>query len=151
MSVFTAQAFTHFHILTPVKMPYLYFSKYHQSESGQQKEGDQTAGASSPSTDEKKIQDEIRMRQELFKVYRNWVIHQPTTLDEFYYQFASDEDSVRDRNSRNKDQVVTKYLRRGADMGKERFWPLLRVSQLWIWTIDESMLPTTFNHALATY
>lgn len=124
-------------------MPYLYFSTYHQNESGEQ-----MTGTESPSDLEKKVQDEITARQGLFNAYKNSVIHQPTTLDEFYYQFASDKDSVEDRNTRNKDQVVTKYLRRGVDMEKERFWPLLRVSQLWIWTIDDSMFPLTFNHAL---
>lgn len=96
---------------------------------------------------EKKLQAEIDIRQELFRAYENSVIHQPTTLDEFYYQFASDKDSTGDRNLRNKDQVVTKYLPHG-DMEKQRFWPLLRVSQLWVWTIDESIFPITFNRAL---
>jgi hypothetical protein len=145
MSVFIPQIVTVFHILIPVEMPYLYFSTYHQNESGEQ-----MAGTESPSGLEKKVQGEITARQGLFNTYKNSVIHQPTTLDEFYYQFASDKDSFEDRNTRNKDQVVTKYLRRGVDMEKERFWPLLRVSQLWIWTIDESMFSITFNHALIT-
>ncbi|KAJ4226298.1 hypothetical protein NW759_004884 [Fusarium solani] len=125
-----------------IEMPYLYFSTYHQNESGEQ-----MAGTESPSGLEKKVQGEITARQGLFNTYKNSVIHQPTTLDEFYYQFASDKDSFEDRNTRNKDQVVTKYLRRGVDMEKERFWPLLRVSQLWIWTIDEKWLITSTSCA----
>ncbi|RSL93591.1 hypothetical protein CEP52_013157 [Fusarium oligoseptatum] len=76
----------------------------------------------------------------------NSVVHQPTTLDEFYYQFASDKDSVEDKNTRNKDQVVTKYLQR-RDIKEQRFWPLLRVGQLWIWTIDEKWLITSTSCA----
>lgn len=87
---------------------------------------------------EKKVLDEISRRQRLFKAYENSVTHQPTTLDEFYYQFSSDKDSIRDRNSRNKDQVVTKYLLRGG-IATDRYWPLLRVSQLWVWIVNEGM------------
>ncbi|RSL79740.1 hypothetical protein BHE90_001537 [Fusarium euwallaceae] len=122
-------------------MPYLYFSTYHQSESGEQ-----MADTEDPSDFEKKIQHEVKMRQELFKAYENSVIHQPTTLDEFYYQFASDIISVMDRNSRNKDQVITKSLGR-RDIKEQRFWPLLRVSQLWVWTIDEKWLITSTSCA----
>ncbi|RSL54692.1 hypothetical protein CEP54_009739 [Fusarium duplospermum] len=125
--------------VSAIYMPYLYFSTYHQSESG-----GQVAATTNPSYHERRLQDEIRMREELFKAYENSVIHQPTTLDEFYYQFASDEDSVIDRNSRNKDQVVTRYLL-GGDIEKQRLWPLLRVGQLWIWTIDESGLPVALT------
>ncbi|KAJ4315375.1 hypothetical protein N0V84_008384 [Fusarium piperis] len=136
---------TLFHSLMPDKMPYLYFSTYHHSESDDKRTKD-------PLDDEKKVQEEkkvkneINMRKELFTAYEDSVIHQPTTLDEFYYQFASDEDSVRDRNSRNKDQVATKYQLPGGTE-KERFWPLLRVSQLWIWTIDEKWLITSTSCA----
>ncbi|KAJ4149121.1 hypothetical protein NW754_000560 [Fusarium falciforme] len=120
-------------------MPYLYFSTYHQNESGEEMTED-------PSDVEKRIQAEINIRQELFNAYAKSVIHQPTTLDEFYYQFASDKNSVKDRNWRNKDQVVTKYLQ-GLDIKKKRFWPLLRVSQLWVWTIDENEFPGAFGNA----
>ncbi|RSL74439.1 hypothetical protein CEP53_000312 [Fusarium sp. AF-6] len=117
--------------VSAIYIPYLYFSTYHQSESGEQ-----MVDTTVRSDHERRVQYEIRMRQELFKAYENSVIHQPMTLDEFYYQFASDEESVRDRNSRNKDQVVTRYLLPG-NIEQERFWPLLRVDQLWAWTIDE--------------
>ncbi|KAI8723086.1 hypothetical protein NCS52_00163600 [Fusarium sp. LHS14.1] len=127
-------------------MPYLYFSTYHQNESGEEMTKDQKAGAEDPSDLEKKVQAEIQLRQGLFKAYKKSVIHQPTTLDEFYYQFASDENSVKDQNWRNKDQVVTKYLQ-GPDIKKQRFWPLLRVSQLWVWTIDEKWLITSTSCA----
>ncbi|KAL2691339.1 hypothetical protein Neosp_001723 [[Neocosmospora] mangrovei] len=107
---------------------------------------DQAAAPEDPSDVEKKVQAEIHMRQGLFKAYAKSVIHQPTTLDEFHYQFASDKNSVKDRNWRNKDQVVTKYLR-PEDTGNQRFWPLLRVSQLWVWTIDEKWLITSTSCA----
>ncbi|KAM6534117.1 hypothetical protein FALCPG4_007054 [Fusarium falciforme] len=127
-------------------MPYLYFSTYHQSESGEPMTDEQRASTKTPLDLEKKVQDEIEMREALFEAYQKSVIHQPTTFDEFYYQFASDKDSVGDRNSRNKDQVVTKYLQ-GLDIKKQRFWPLLRVSQLWIWTIDDKWLITSTSCA----
>ncbi|KAL6352541.1 hypothetical protein LRP88_14311 [Fusarium phalaenopsidis] len=127
--------------VSAIYMPYLYFSTYHQIESGKRMTGTETQ-----SDLEKKVQAEIEMRDALFEAYRKSVIHQPTTLDEFYYQFASDKDSVGDRDSRNKDQVVTKYLQ-GLDIKKQRFWPLLRVSQLWIWTIDDKWLITSTSCA----
>lgn len=116
-------------------MPYLYFSTYHKSESQEQIE---TAALPSEfGSKEEKVLDEISRRQRLFKAYKDSVTHQPTTLDEFYYQFSSDKDSVRDRNLRNKDQV-TKYLLRGG-IDTERYWPLLRVSQLWVWIVNEGL------------
>ncbi|RMI95255.1 hypothetical protein CDV36_016417, partial [Fusarium kuroshium] len=132
--------------VSAIYMPYLYFSTYHQSESDDHTARDHMASKEGPSKDEKRVRDEIMIRQELFKAYEDSVIHQPATLDEFYYQFASDADSLRDQNSRNKDQVVTKYLQ-GRDFGKQRFWPLLRVSQLWVWTIDEKWLITSTSCA----
>ncbi|CAJ0546994.1 Ff.00g016210.m01.CDS01 [Fusarium sp. VM40] len=128
-------------IENPVEMPYLYFSTYHQSESHEQVEP-----AALPSEPERRVLAEINMRQKLFEAYKNRVIHRPTTLDEFYYQFSSDKDSIEDRNLRNRDQVVTKYLRCG-DSEEQRHWPLLRVSQLWVWTIDEKWLITSTSCA----
>lgn len=103
---------------------------------------EQKASTKAPSDLERKVLAEIEMRDALFKAYQESVIHQPTTLDEFYYQFALDGKSIEDRNKRNKDQVVTRYLRQEA-VENEICWPLLRVSQLWIWIIDESTFPYT--------
>ncbi|KAJ0310680.1 hypothetical protein Brms1b_008633 [Colletotrichum noveboracense] len=114
------------------KMPYLYFSTYHKGESD--RDSGPKIGTKSP--EERLVLDEIDLRQSLFAAYKDSVIHQPATLDEFYYHFASDNDSRRDRDFRNKDQVITKYLKPG---GKQElnYWPVLRVSQVWIWIIDE--------------
>ncbi|KAI6758608.1 hypothetical protein HG530_010848 [Fusarium avenaceum] len=130
--------------LSAIYMPYLYFSTYHKSESQEQMET--AALPSELRSKEKKVLDEISRRQRLFKAYENSVTHQPTTLDEFYYQFSSDKDSVGDRNSRNKDQVVTKYLLRGG-IATDRYWPLLRVSQLWVWIVNEEWLITSTSCA----
>lgn len=140
---------TLFGSLIPVKMPYLYPSTYHRSESGEQTTNDPSDNQTQETAqDEEKVPGEIKMRQELFKAYESSTIHQPATLDEFYYQFASDAESVQDRKLRNKDQAITKYLVH-EDIEKQRFWPLLRVGQLWIWTIDNSVLcPETVQYVL---
>jgi hypothetical protein len=128
----------------PVEMPNLYFSTYHRSE-----RHDQIEPSTLPSEPEKRVLAEINMRQKLFEAYKDSVIHQPTTLDEFYYQFSLEKDSIEDKNLRNRNQVVTKYLRRGG-IEKQRHWPLLRVSQLWVWTIDESVSHMASSHAPAS-
>ncbi|KAJ0274763.1 hypothetical protein COL940_009160 [Colletotrichum noveboracense] len=104
-----------------IYMPYLYFSTYHKGESD--RDSGPKIGTKSP--EERLVLDEIDLRQSLFAAYKDSVIHQPATLDEFYYHFASDNDSRRDRDFRNKDQVITKYLKPG---GKQElnYWPVLR-------------------------
>ncbi|RSL93024.1 hypothetical protein CDV31_014904 [Fusarium ambrosium] len=132
--------------VSAIYMPYLYFSTYHQSESGEKTADEQTVRPKDPSGVEQNIQDELKMLQSLFKAYKHSVIHQPTTLDEFYYQFASDEESIKDRNSRNKDQVITRCLQ-SRGVKTPRYWPLLRVSQLWVWTINNKWLITSTSCA----
>ncbi|KAJ0302382.1 hypothetical protein Brms1b_012042 [Colletotrichum noveboracense] len=78
-------------------------------------------------------------RQHLFSAYEGSVMHDSPTLDEHYYHFAEDEDSTNDRKGRNRTQVISKYLHMGpyadeSDMPRT----ILRVSQLWAWTIGDS-------------
>ncbi|KAK7427617.1 hypothetical protein QQZ08_005892 [Neonectria magnoliae] len=148
-------------------MPYLYFSIYHNSESGPSEkthESNTNSQQTNPPTENrgqreqnkpptdpptqnkgdssKPVPDEIALGQKLFKAYKNEVIHQPSTLDEFYYHFATDEESRLDQKERNRTQVVTKYLR-GQEVQDWVTWPLLRVSQLWIWVIEDKWLITS--------
>ncbi|KAI3551249.1 hypothetical protein CSPX01_01166 [Colletotrichum filicis] len=64
--------------------------------------------------------------------------HCSPTLDEHYYHFATDPISQGDQGNRNLNQVITKYFRSHAPVGANdpSKWPLLRVSQLWAWTIQ---------------
>lgn len=62
------------------------------------------------------------------------------TLDEWYYHFDLDDlESTKDRNQRNGSQVVHNYLPKGDK--KQSHWPLIRVNQLWVWTLGNSMSP----------
>lgn len=61
-----------------------------------------------------------------------------STLDEWYYHFDPDDpESMEDKVKRNGSQVVRNYLPE-ADV-KKNHWPLIRVNQLWAWTIGNSM------------
>lgn len=75
--------------------------------------------------------------KQLLECYKDHTIHRSSTLDEWYYHFPSDPDSQRDRKDRNKTQVVTKGLSITPD--DINHWPLIRINQLWLWTIDQSM------------
>lgn len=71
---------------------------------------------------------------------RNVVIHGSRTLDEFYYHFQNDKESEKERELRNRDQVVTVELNNGSALEKEsKSWTILRVDQLWLWVLNESM------------
>ncbi|KAF4452347.1 1-alkyl-2-acetylglycerophosphocholine esterase [Fusarium austroafricanum] len=77
----------------------------------------------------------------LLKVYENDALHKSPTLDEAYYHFAKDAED--ERMERNKSQVVTDYLKDEADQTSD-CWTLIRVKQLWIWTIlDEWIITAT--------
>lgn len=65
---------------------------------------------------------------------RGSVIHDAPTLDEHYYHFATDKESQRDRAYRNENQVFTKYRHQNTI---DEPWRLLRISQLWAWTIGD--------------
>ncbi|KAL5591313.1 hypothetical protein FOVSG1_010202 [Fusarium oxysporum f. sp. vasinfectum] len=72
--------------------------------------------------------------------------HGSPTLDEWYYQFAQDNnDAKEDQKKRNKSQVVSKYLKENEDEGdalKRNQWTVVRVNQLWIWTISNDWIIT---------
>lgn len=73
--------------------------------------------------------------------------HGSPTLDEWYYQFAQGDDEARDdQNSRNESQVVSKYLKENPETNdtpsvtEPNQWTVVRVNQLWIWTISKGRL-----------
>ena len=67
---------------------------------------------------------------------KSQVIHGSRTLDEYYYQFASDKDYQQEYiDKRNRDQVVTRWLHRSEDIDSLQSWSVLRVDQLWLWII----------------
>lgn len=94
------------------------------------------------------------------------IIHESATLDESYYHFAEDDESQKDRQTRNSEQVVAKWSRKqnsneddsdtaisrtgtGQIKMKQKsdiqpdFWPILRVNQIWIWTLADSVYPSS--------
>ncbi|KAI0380798.1 hypothetical protein F5Y04DRAFT_289242 [Hypomontagnella monticulosa] len=82
--------------------------------------------------------------RELMEAYEGLVVHSSATLDEAYYHFEpEDEQAQQDRKRRNSSQVVTKQLRNN-DQG--RSWPLLRVNQMWIWTIGNKWVISAVSH-----
>lgn len=122
------------------KMPFVSFSTYHDVQrASQQFNANEETGpetrAQSPTHPRGILQDSDH--QELLKAYKNHVIHFSPTLDEYYYQFATDQESEKDRCSRNESQVVTKSLLERREKGSDS-WRLLRVNQLWIWTLEDS-------------
>lgn len=113
-------------------MPCLDLSLYHRGE-------DEILGSTStdPTLDatEKRLLEDLEKRNAFLNAYPASAFHAPSTLDDFYYHFA--DDSHNEKSMRNKTQVVTKCLY--PDSLKDRnYWLLLRVSQLWIWIIDDS-------------
>ncbi|KAF5974783.1 ankyrin unc44 [Fusarium coicis] len=81
---------------------------------------------------------------DLLEGYGNSVIHGSPTLDEWYYHFSNDRESLEDRDLRNQGQVVSKSLSEVANEPVERTSrdtkpkriTILRVNQIWIWTIS---------------
>lgn len=91
------------------------------------------------------------------------VVHGCPTLDEAFYHFSTDEDSRDEQDCRNRSQVVSKQLK-ALEESKEKekrgsnckgvlseqskaansedeqpyLQTILRVSQIWIWTIGDS-------------
>ncbi|KAF5009198.1 hypothetical protein FDECE_4563 [Fusarium decemcellulare] len=132
-------------------MPYLSLSTYHTRDRKHPKLS---------ATDELELQEQIEptqseddsqkaakamyrreQRNRLFRAYRGKPIHASPTLDEYYYHFGKDAESEKDQDLRNSDQVVTKYLHPQGVEGAAT-WSLLRVNQLWAWTIGEDWLIT---------
>ncbi|RBR13502.1 uncharacterized protein FIESC28_08130 [Fusarium coffeatum] len=117
-------------------MPYLEFSFYHRDEDNVcTEEYSQSAAVKYFDAKENEILSDLKKRNTLLNAYKASAFHEPSTLDEFYYHFA--DDSNEERNMRNRTQVVTKYLYPNGLEGRN-YWPLLRVSQLWIWIIDDT-------------
>ncbi|KXH50150.1 hypothetical protein CSIM01_07374 [Colletotrichum simmondsii] len=87
-------------------------------------------------------------RQVLFDAYKGF-IHGSPTLDEYYHHFTEDPESMADQAMRNRDQVVMKHWQKQVRLKDEEIttWPLLRVGQLWIWTIGEKWMITSTSCA----
>ena len=88
-----------------------------------------------------RLRERWKKYEKLMKTYEHSVIHGSATLDESYYHFAPDDDDAqKDRKCRNGTQVVTKLAKLiENNSGKDPdCWPILRVNQLWIWTIADS-------------
>lgn len=91
--------------------------------------------------------------ERLIKAYKGSVIHSSATLDEVYYHFdLNDTEAQKDRKERNRSQVVTRQLvptkEKSRLPGEPRAepWPLLRVNQIWIWTIDNSKYASVLSY-----
>ncbi|KAK0381850.1 hypothetical protein CLIM01_00749 [Colletotrichum limetticola] len=97
-----------------------------------------------------------KMYESLLKEYSESTVHGSPTLDEWYYHFAKgDDEAAKDRLVRNKSQVVTEYLNGGRKSEQNEYnhgssastsssgeLALLRVNQVWIWTIGKKWLIT---------
>ncbi|KAI5925471.1 ankyrin repeat-containing domain protein [Camillea tinctor] len=71
------------------------------------------------------------------------LIHYPSTLDEFYYQFNSDSNYDPEHvKSRNMDQIITKWLY-NDNCQNLKSWILLKVDQLWLWIVDSDTIITS--------
>lgn len=138
-------------------MPYLSFST--QCAGTDEKGTEETTNHSQPSTHT--IKEEGRADFELTRLrherknhrrvltdHESQIIHRSPTLDEWYYHFDhSDPESEKDKDQRNESQVVHKYLPKDAQ--EQSHWPLIRVNQLWAWTLGNSM-SLLFSVALIT-
>ncbi|KAI1071858.1 hypothetical protein LB507_005427 [Fusarium sp. FIESC RH6] len=118
-------------------MPYLESSFYHRREDNVYTDYSEIMSVNALDVTENKILCDLRKRNTLLDAYKSSTFHEPSTLDEFYYHFA--DDSTEERNMRNRTQVLTKYLYPDG-LEDRNYWPLLRVSQLWIWIIDDRWL-----------
>ncbi|RBA22490.1 hypothetical protein FPRO05_00837 [Fusarium proliferatum] len=95
---------------------------------------------------DKKLQESFYHYEELMEKYDNKQQHGSPTLDEWYYQFAQEnDDAKKDQSQRNKSQVVSKYL---GESERERIttgrneWTVVCVNQLWIWTVSNDWIIT---------
>ncbi|KAK2675010.1 Ankyrin repeat [Fusarium oxysporum f. sp. vasinfectum] len=75
--------------------------------------------------------------------------HGSPTLDEWYYQFSQEDSDAKDnQNTRNESQVVSKYLQERPEIKEasgtrdRNQWTVVRVNQLWIWTISKDWIIT---------
>ncbi|KAI9736168.1 MAG: hypothetical protein M1834_001053 [Cirrosporium novae-zelandiae] len=70
-----------------------------------------------------------KLHEQLTNVYKNRV-HESRTLDQYYYSLLDDTDF------RDGDQVVTRYFSKQ----NSKKTCVLRVDQLWLWVVDESII-----------
>ncbi|CZS75245.1 unnamed protein product [Fusarium graminearum] len=137
-------------VISAAYMPYLSMSKYIPAS---------TASAASKGES---------LYKQLLDAYKDDAVHQSATLDESYYHFGSDEASRADQEDRNKSQVVTKYLngkkeeeevkkekkkkkknenrKRKEDEQPSGPFNVVRVKQLWVWTILDEWVITATSH-----
>ncbi|KAH7153350.1 hypothetical protein EDB81DRAFT_946222 [Dactylonectria macrodidyma] len=119
-------------------MPFLSFSDYHF--------GPASTATQPGKPVEPQAVEEIKQREELFTAYKDSVIHGSPTLDEYYYHFGEDDESRKEQCTRNKTQVATKFLQQ-PDAKESEFCRLLRVNQLWAWTVGDEWLITSSSCA----
>lgn len=112
------------------QMPYFCFSTQYQDEA---KLGEK----------QKKFTD-MKTAYEGLNDAKSPVIHESPTLDEWYYHFAADEESTKDRDHRNKTQTVTKAMKgnksaegsgdstKQGEENEPSEWTLIRVNQPWV-------------------
>ncbi|SPJ74158.1 uncharacterized protein FTOL_03888 [Fusarium torulosum] len=126
--------------------------------------------------DNLKDPEKLRAYQALLNGYQDSVIHESPTLDEWYYHFAMDNKSAEDRSLRNREQVVTKFLKEqektkedesrmpaagntdavghvserveAVESSSDDHWILLRVNQIWIWTFADKWIITASSCSL---
>ncbi|KAF2469605.1 uncharacterized protein BDR25DRAFT_343603 [Lindgomyces ingoldianus] len=72
--------------------------------------------------------------------YRNETLHPRRSLDEAGYNYHTYESLER----RNDDQVVTRFLRKYANVEDSDRLTLMVVDQLWLWILDDDTLVTSF-------
>lgn len=139
-----------------IQMPYFCFSTCHDE-----------------ARDKLTDSERIKAYQALLNGYQDSVIHESPTLDEWYYHFAMDKNSAEDKSMRNREQVVTKFLKEQektkeveselsatrntyvvgqvnerletVKSGSDDHWTVLRVNQIWIWTFANSALSITWH------
>ncbi|CAI6091893.1 unnamed protein product [Clonostachys chloroleuca] len=100
-----------------------------------------------------KFKEEQEKHHELLNIYKDSAIHGSPTLDEWYYHFGPDSDKEKDH--RNRDQVVFKFLKGAKDIKSpapsekdekdsdgQSADTFIRVNQLWVWTIADEWLIT---------
>ncbi|KAG4261539.1 hypothetical protein FPRO03_11556 [Fusarium proliferatum] len=117
-----------------IYMPYLAYSTYCRDwEQGQ-------------SVESQELRNAHAYYESLMQSYEGQQQHGSPTIDEWYYQFApDDEKAMEDQKKRNESQVVSKYLGEDKDANgnvERNQWTVIRVNQLWIWTISKNWIIT---------
>ncbi|KAF4785494.1 hypothetical protein HER10_EVM0006852 [Colletotrichum scovillei] len=129
-----------------VYMPYLSYATQCREEEGEEPFSPTPDVEDDPKNVLQALRAEKYKYEQLLSTYKPGVIHGSSTLDEWYYHFASDQEASKDRKARNESQVVTKGL--PGKIEDKDFWPLIRVNQLWIWTIADKWLITASSHPI---